>query len=48
MLYEVITLSGGDWRRGAAEAVIGAKIRDELFGAQPALGQLVRIRNNFV
>ncbi len=36
-------LSGGDWRRGAAEAIIGAKIRDELFGAQPALGQLVRI-----
>ena len=36
-------LSTGDWRRGAAEAVIGAKIRDELFGAQPALGQLVRV-----
>jgi len=33
----------GDWRRGASEAVIGAKIRDELFGAEPALGQLVRI-----
>ena len=24
-------LSAGDWRRGASEAVIGAKIRDELF-----------------
>ena len=36
-------LSTGDWRRGAADAVIGAKIRDELFGAQPALGQLVRV-----
>ncbi len=36
-------LAEGDWRRGASEAVIGAKIRDELFGANPALGQLVRI-----
>ena len=33
----------GSWRRGASEAVIGAKIRNELFGAEPALGQLVRI-----
>ncbi|MBI4742745.1 MAG: ABC transporter permease [Betaproteobacteria bacterium] len=32
-----------DWRRGTAEAVIGAKIRDEMFGAQPALGQRARI-----
>lgn len=36
-------LSEGDWRRGAPEAVIGAKVRDELFGAEPALGQLVRV-----
>ncbi len=36
-------LSAGDWRRGASEAVIGAKIRDELFGVEPALGKLVRI-----
>ena len=36
-------LANGDWRRGAPEAVIGAKIRDELFGAEPALGQRVRI-----
>ena len=36
-------LTDGDWRRGASETVIGAKIRDELFGAEPALGQLVRI-----
>ena len=36
-------LAEGDWRRGASEAVIGAKIRDELFGAESALGQLVRI-----
>ncbi len=33
----------GDWRRGASEAVIGAKVRDELFGVEPALGRLVRI-----
>ncbi|HEX5801577.1 MAG TPA: ABC transporter permease [Azospira sp.] len=32
-----------DWRRGASEAVIGAKIRDEMFGSEPALGKLVRI-----
>ena len=36
-------LSDGDWQRGASEAVIGAKIRDELFGAETALGQLIRI-----
>ncbi|MGE5491682.1 MAG: ABC transporter permease [Actinomycetota bacterium] len=32
-----------DWNRGSSVAVIGAKIRDELFGAEPAIGQLVRI-----
>ena len=36
-------LADGDWRRGAAEAVIGAKVHDEIFGAAPSLGQLVRI-----
>ena len=36
-------LPDGDWRRGAAEAIIGAKVRDEMFGAESALGQLVRI-----
>ena len=36
-------LPPGDWRRGASEAVIGARIRDEMFGRGPALGQLVRI-----
>jgi putative ABC transport system permease protein len=36
-------LATTDWRRGAAEAVIGAKVRDEMFGSEPALGQLVRI-----
>ena len=36
-------LASGDWRRGANEAVIGAKVRDELFGNAPSLGQLVRV-----
>ncbi|MFC5302334.1 ABC transporter permease [Azospira restricta] len=36
-------LAAGDWRRGASEAVIGAKIRDEMFGSEPALGRLVRV-----
>ena len=32
-----------DWNRGAAVAIIGNKIRQELFGNAPAVGQLVRI-----
>ncbi len=36
-------LAEGDWTGGAAEAVLGAKVRNELFGNLPALGQLVRI-----
>ncbi len=36
-------LTPGDWNHGAAEAVIGANVRRELFGNNPALGQLVRI-----
>ena len=32
-----------DWNRGSSVAVIGAKIREEIFGATPAVGQLVRI-----
>ncbi|MBK8525086.1 MAG: ABC transporter permease [Betaproteobacteria bacterium] len=36
-------LASGDWRRGASEAVIGAKVRTEMFGNAPALGQLVRV-----
>ncbi|MFO1264743.1 MAG: ABC transporter permease [Rhodoferax sp.] len=36
-------LSRGDWRRGTAEAVIGAKVREELFGTSGAVGQLVRV-----
>ncbi len=36
-------LAEGDWVSGAAEVVLGAKVRDELFGASPALGQRVRV-----
>ncbi len=36
-------LPDDDWNRGASVVIIGAKIREEVFGAQPALGQLVRI-----
>lgn len=36
-------LTPGDWRHGTSEAVIGAKVRDEIFGTESALGQLVRI-----
>ncbi|MEF8699018.1 MAG: ABC transporter permease [Candidatus Accumulibacter sp. UW26] len=36
-------LPPGDWRRGVSEAVIGARIRDEMFGRQEALGQRVRV-----
>lgn len=36
-------LAPGDWRRGASEAVIGSNVRQELFGAGQALGQLVRV-----
>jgi putative ABC transport system permease protein len=36
-------LPDDDWNRGASVAVIGNKIRQELFGNTPAVGQLVRI-----
>ena len=36
-------LAAGDWNHGAAEVVIGANVRRELFGNNPALGQLVRV-----
>ena len=36
-------LPNADWGRGAAEAIIGAKVREEMFGNTPALGQLARI-----
>lgn len=36
-------LTEDEWTRGLPEVVIGATIRRELFGAEPALGRLVRI-----
>ncbi len=36
-------LTAEDWSRGLPEVVIGATIRTELFGHQPAIGRLVRI-----
>ncbi len=36
-------LPADDWDRGSPVMVIGAKLRAELFGAEPALGQFVRI-----
>src|SRR5512134_1024473 len=32
-----------DWTRGSAAIVLGAKVREDVFGAAPALGQFVRI-----
>jgi putative ABC transport system permease protein len=32
-----------DWNRGSPVVVIGAKVREEIFGSAPAIGQLVRI-----
>ena len=32
-----------DWNRASPVVVIGAKVREELFGAAPAIGQLVRV-----
>ena len=32
-----------DWNRGSSVTVIGAKIREEMFGNNPAIGQLVRV-----
>jgi putative ABC transport system permease protein len=36
-------LPDDDWNRGASVAVIGHKIREELFGNEPAVGQLIRV-----
>ena len=36
-------LSPDEWNHGLAEVVIGATIRNELFGSEPAIGRLVRI-----
>ena len=32
-----------DWTRGSPVIVLGAKVRDDVFGSSPALGQFVRI-----
>ncbi len=32
-----------DWNRGSPVVIVGAKIREEIFGSEPALGRLVRI-----
>ena len=32
-----------DWNRGSSVAVIGSKIREELFGNESAVGQLIRV-----
>ena len=36
-------LPDDDWNRAAQVAVIGEKIRQEMFGSEPAIGQLVRV-----
>ncbi|MDP3515075.1 MAG: ABC transporter permease [Sulfuritalea sp.] len=36
-------LPEGDWNRGAPVMVIGAKIKEEIFGGNPAVGELVRL-----
>jgi putative ABC transport system permease protein len=36
-------LPEADWNRGAPVAVIGSKIRDEIFGGGPAVGELIRL-----
>jgi len=36
-------LPEGDWNRGAPVVVIGSKIKEEIFGGNPAVGELVRL-----
>ncbi len=36
-------LPESDWNRGAPVAVIGAKIQEEIFGSQPAVGEMIRL-----
>jgi len=42
-LFQGDNLPDGDWNGGAPVAVIGAAVRDELFGKEPAVGRLVRV-----
>lgn len=39
-------LPKGDWNRPTPVCVIGAKVRNEIFGASPALGQWIRLGEN--
>jgi putative ABC transport system permease protein len=39
-------LPKGDWDRASSVCVLGAKIRDELFGAHSAIGQWIRLGEN--
>ena len=32
-----------DWNRGAPVAVLGAKLQEEIFGSEPAVGELIRL-----
>lgn len=36
-------LPESDWNRGAPVAVIGSKIKEEIFGSRPAVGELIRL-----
>jgi putative ABC transport system permease protein len=36
-------LPDGDWNRAQPVAVIGSKIKEEIFGAKPAVGELIRL-----
>jgi len=36
-------LPEADWNRGAPVAVIGAKLQEEIFGHEPAVGELIRL-----
>ena len=42
-LAQGVALPDEDWNRGSPVAIIGAKIRAELFGAEPAVGQRIRL-----
>jgi putative ABC transport system permease protein len=36
-------LPASDWSRGAPVMVIGSRIKEEIFGARPAMGELIRL-----
>ena len=42
-LAQGVGLPEEDWNRGSAVAVIGNKIREEMFGNEAAVGQLIRV-----